>query len=96
MTTPKSVLGRYPRNGKTARELAERMGCSITTAQRWTSEPRETYLDRAAQRHKRIRELRAAGMSMRAIAAEIGCTVGAVHYALHKTAEADAAEAATG
>lgn len=77
------VLGRYPRHGKTAREVAERMGTSVRTAQRWTCEPRETYLSRAAERAEKIRELRASGMTMRAIAAEMGCSVSTVHYAIN-------------
>ncbi|MCH9728849.1 MAG: helix-turn-helix domain-containing protein [Actinomycetia bacterium] len=81
MTRP-SVYGRYPRNGRTARELAERMGTSVRTAQRWTSEPREVFVNRGKQRREKIRELRSSGMSMRAIAAELGCSVGTVHNAL--------------
>ena len=80
------IYGRYPRSGRTARELAEKMGASVRTAQRWTSEPRETYEARAAARHERIHELREQGLSMRAIATEVGVTVGTVHYALHKNA----------
>ncbi|MCV7653406.1 helix-turn-helix domain-containing protein [Micrococcus luteus] len=38
----------------------------------------------AAARHERIRALRAEGLSMRAIAAKEGVTVGTVHYAIHK------------
>ncbi|MGP5002523.1 winged helix-turn-helix transcriptional regulator [Glutamicibacter ardleyensis] len=78
------VYARIPRNGKTARELAEKVGMSSRTAQRWTSEPREVYLQRAAQRHERIKELREAGLSMRAISKEVGIAVSAVHYALQK------------
>lgn len=85
MTTA-SVYGRYPRGGKTAREAAEWAGSSIRTAQRWTAQPREIYLSRAQERRMKIRELRATGMSMRAIAAEVGCSVGTVHNALKLTA----------
>lgn len=81
------IYARIPRNGKTARQLAEKTGMSPRTAQRWTSEPREVYLERASDRHKKIRELRDAGFSMRAIASEVGIAVSAVHYALHKDAE---------
>ncbi len=73
------VYARYPRNGKTARELAERAGMSVRTAQRWTSEPREVFIKRANEKRARVQELRAKGLSMRAIAAEIGCSVGTVH-----------------
>lgn len=78
------VYARIPRNGKTTRELAEKIGMSPRTAQRWTSEPREVYLERATNRHEKIHELRDKGLSMRSIASELGITVGAVHYALHK------------
>lgn len=79
-----NVYARYPRKGRTARELAELAGKSVRTAQRWTSEPREQYEARVAERHERIRELRAEGKSMRAIAAELGVSVSTVHYALNK------------
>lgn len=81
------VYARIPRNGKTARELAEKTGMSPRTAQRWTSEPREVYLGRAAERREKIHELREKGLSMRAIAEEVGIAVSAVHYALHKDQE---------
>ena len=74
-----NVYARYPRNGKTARELAERTGMSVRTAQRWTSEPREVFINRANDKRERVQELRDKGLSMRAIAAEIGCSVGLVH-----------------
>ncbi|GAA4826480.1 helix-turn-helix domain-containing protein [Tomitella cavernea] len=58
---------------------------SVRQVQNWTSEPRLTYLSRAQERRVKIRELRATGMSMRAVAAEIGCSVGTVHNALKDT-----------
>lgn len=75
---------RLPRHGRTARELAERTGYTIRNVQNWTSEPREVYLSRAAKRHEKIRQLREQGLSMREIAQQMDCTVGAVHYALNK------------
>ena len=78
-----SVYARYPRNGLTAREMAERVGKSARTARRWTSQERSVYLASVAERRERIRELREQGLSMRAIAAEVGCGVGTVHRALH-------------
>lgn len=72
------------RRNATARELAERIGVSERTIKRYMSEPRAEYDARVAARHARIRELRKEGKSMRAIAAEVGVTVGAVHYALKK------------
>lgn len=73
---------RLPRNGMTVRELAERTGVSTASIIRWTSEPREVYLSRAQQRREKIRELRKTGLSMRAIATQLGCSVGTVHNAL--------------
>lgn len=70
---------RIPRNGKTIREVAEGTGLSTATIERWTSEPRADYLARADEKRARVKELRAKGLSMRAIAAEIGCSVGTVH-----------------
>jgi len=75
---------RVPRNGLSINELAKRIGKSPATVARYTSEPRERYDARVAARHERICELRAEGLSMREIAAEIGVSVGTVHYALNK------------
>lgn len=69
----------HPRNGWTVRELHERTGAAKSSIIRWTSEPREAYLARADEKRRRVRELRAQGLSMRAIATEIGCSVGTVH-----------------
>lgn len=79
---------RIPRGGKSVRELAERTGFSTNTIIRWTSEPREDYLARAQGKRKRIQELRAQGLSMRAIATEVGCSVGTVHRYLRETSAA--------
>lgn len=80
MSSPRpSIYARYPRGGRTAREMAERAGMSVRTAQRWTSEPRSAFLGRARERGEEILALRATGMTMRAIAAEVGCSVGTVH-----------------
>jgi len=73
-----------PRNGLSVRELAARTGVSTASIIRWTSEPREVYLARVHERAERIRQMRESGMTMRAIAAEVGCSVGTVHNALHK------------
>src|SRR5699024_8534477 len=77
--TMSSVYARYPRNGKTARELAERTGMSVRTAQPWTSEPREVFIKRANENRVRVHELRAEGLSSRTIVAEMCCSVGTVH-----------------
>jgi transposase len=78
---------RLPRNGLSARELAERVGCTPQTIRNWTAEPREVFLARADEKRRRVRELRAKGMSMRAIAAEIGCSVGTVHRYVKESRE---------
>jgi len=72
------------RRTKTARELAKQFGVSPRTIQRAIAEPRAEYDARTAARHERISELRAEGLSYRAIAAELGVSVGTVHYALNK------------
>lgn len=77
-------LDRIPRQGRTARELADKTGLTTRTIRAWTAEPREVYLQRAADRHAKIVELREQGLSMRAIAKEVGIAVSAVHYALNK------------
>lgn len=74
---------RIPRNGKSVRELAEKTGLSMSTIARWTCEPREVYLERAQSRGEKIRELRSEGLTMRAIARELGCSVGTVHKHVH-------------
>ena len=66
----------------TARQLGQQFGRSPRTIRRIIAEPREDFLDRAQQRREQIRELRTTGISMRAIAAEMGCSVGTVHRAL--------------
>lgn len=76
---------RIPRNGKTAREVAEKTGLSVRTIMEWTAEPREAYLTRAEERRQKIRQLRNEGLSMRAIAQELNISVGTVHYSLNKT-----------
>lgn len=77
---------RIPRNGLSIRELSQRIGRSPATVARYTSEPRDNYEARAIARHEHIRELRAAGKSYRAIAAELDVSIGTVHYALNKAA----------
>jgi transposase len=73
-----------PRNGMSVRELSQRTGVSTASIIRWTSQPREVYLGRVQERDKEIHKLRTQGLSMREIAAEVGVSARAVHYALHK------------
>lgn len=67
------------RNGWSVRELAEKTGASPRAIANWTSEPREDYLARADEKRRRVQELRAKGLTIRAIAAETGYSVGTVH-----------------
>ena len=82
---------RLPRNGLTAKELAERIGCTPQTIRNWTAELRSDYLAGADEKRKRVHELRAKGLSMRAIAAEIGCSVGTVHRYVKEARETKSA-----
>jgi len=66
----------------TARELGAQFGRSPRTIRRIISEPRDDYLARAQERAERIRQMRESGMTMRAIAEQLDCAVGTVHYAL--------------
>lgn len=75
---------RVPRNGRTVKEAAELTGLSTATIIRWTSEPREVYISRANEKRRRIRKLREQGLSMRAIADEVGCAVSTVHRYIHE------------
>lgn len=60
------------RRKKTARELAEKLGVSVSTVQRLMAEPRDQYLARANAKREQVAELRAQGLSVRAIAADLG------------------------
>lgn len=70
---------KVPRNGRTVKEAAALTGLSTATIIRWTSEPRADYLARADEKRARVRELRAKGLSIRAIANKTGYSVGTVH-----------------
>jgi len=74
------------RRKQTAAELAKRFGKSPRTIRRIIAEPRDEYDAKVEARHEQIRTLREKGKSMRTIAAEVGVSVGTVHYALNKTA----------
>lgn len=75
---PLRIARREP--GVTARQFAERVDRSPRTVQRWMSIPREEYLAQAKAKKRRAQELReTTGMSIRAIAKEMGCSPAAVH-----------------
>lgn len=76
-------LRKFDRGDMSIRELADKTGLSTNTIIRRTSKSREEYLSRAAERHRKVRELRAEGMTMRAIAEELGISLRSVHYAIH-------------
>nr|CRY95820.1 hypothetical protein [uncultured prokaryote] len=78
---------RRPRNGRTIKEAAQLTGLTEQTIKRWTSEPRETYIERAHKRQQSIREMRERGMTMRAIANQLNVSVGTVHYAIQKASQ---------
>lgn len=59
------------RRKKTARELAEKLGVSVSTVQRLMAEPRDQYLARANAKREQVAELRAEGMSVRVIAEKL-------------------------
>ena len=66
------------RRTRTARDVAEQFGVSPRTIRRIAAEPRPEYLARAQDRRRRIAELRAQGKTMRAIADQLGVSVGLV------------------
>ncbi|SEK23288.1 Sigma-70, region 4 [Rhodococcus maanshanensis] len=55
-----------------------------------TAEPRSEYKVRAAERRRRVLELRAEGLKLRDIADEVGMTVGGVGTILHRACKAEA------
>lgn len=66
------------RRKKTAKALAEQFGVSERTIRRHLAEPRGEYEARANERRQLIADKRAQGMTMRAIAAELGVSLGLV------------------
>lgn len=48
---------------------------------------RDEWIGQTAARRLQIRELRETGLSMRAIATEVGCSLGTVHNALKDVSE---------
>lgn len=66
------------RRKKTARELAEQLGVSQGTIRRLMAEPRDHYLARANAKRTQVAELRAEGLSVRAIAEKLEISKSAV------------------
>lgn len=66
------------RRKKTARELAEQLGISQSTVRRLMAEPRTDYLARANAKREQVAELRATGLSVRAIANQLGISKSSV------------------
>ena len=71
------------RRNRTAREVAERLGASPRTIRRIMAEPRDQFLERAAENRRRAVELREQGLKYREIAEEMGVTTGTVGKLLH-------------
>lgn len=77
------------RRNRSAREVAERLGISPRTVRNIMAEPRAEYEARAAERRRRVLELRAQGLKLREIADEVGMTVGGVGTILHHARKAE-------
>ncbi|WP_301851156.1 sigma factor-like helix-turn-helix DNA-binding protein [Rhodococcus pyridinivorans] len=83
------------RRNRSARELAERLGISPRSVRNIVAEPRDQYLARAAERRKRVLELRAQGLKLREIAEQVGMTTGGVGTIIHHARKAEAAAQTT-
>lgn len=62
----------------TAREAAERLGVTTRTVQRLMAEPRDQYLAHANAKREQVAELRAQGLSILAIADQLGISKSSV------------------
>ncbi|SEK96209.1 sigma factor-like helix-turn-helix DNA-binding protein [Rhodococcus maanshanensis] len=80
---------------KSAREVAERLGISPRAVRNIMAGPRAEYEARAAERRRRVLELRAEGLRLREIADEVGMTVGGVGTILHRAYTAEATQPAS-
>lgn len=78
------------RPGLTAREAALKIGRPPRTIRRWASEPCKAFIVRAHEKRDKIRVLHNQGLSMRAIAKGVGCSVGTVHRYVHMKDQARA------
>ena len=80
------------RNG-TARELAERIGCSPRTIQNLWAEPRDAFEARARARQMEAMGLREQGLTYQAIADQLGITRGAAVGLVRRAAGRESAAA---
>lgn len=71
------------RNG-TARELAERIGCSPRTIQKLWAEPRADFEARSKARQMEALALREQGMTYQAVANKLGISRGAAAGLVHR------------
>ena len=71
------------RRRRTAKELAETLGCHPRTIRKLIAEPREEFIARAQQRRKKAAELRATGMPYQQIADEMGIAIGSAATLVH-------------
>ncbi|SEK86519.1 sigma factor-like helix-turn-helix DNA-binding protein [Rhodococcus maanshanensis] len=83
------------RRTSSAREVAERLGISPRTVRNIMAEPRAEFEARAAERRRRVLELRAEGLKLREIADEVGMTVGGVGTILHRAYKAETGQPAS-
>lgn len=74
-----AAKGNPVRRGLTQKELAEMAKVSVRTVSRRYAEPRNEFRGRAERRKQKAVQLRAEGLSIRAIAAEMGISAGSVH-----------------
>jgi predicted transcriptional regulator len=87
------------RRGKTAKQLAEHFGITARTVRNHFAEPRDNFLDRAADRRRIAGEMRAAGASWDNIAAAVDGTTWAARslvrrYAAEQKQETEQSHAA--
>ncbi|MGW6376104.1 sigma factor-like helix-turn-helix DNA-binding protein [Rhodococcus sp. NPDC055112] len=80
------------RRTRSAREAAEQPGVSPRRVRNRMPEPRAEYEARAAERRRRVLEMRAEGLKLREIADQVGMTVGGVGTILHRAHKAEAAQ----
>ena len=79
------------RRNQTAREIAAKEECSPRSIRRLIAEPRAEFEARAAEKRRRVVELREQGLKYREIAVEMNISPGTVATILHharKSAEA--------